>query len=110
MFWRRHSLGLFVTELCLPFKRESFQTQTIHIFSVLSRMKNRGRGRGCGRGFGRWSEGAGERIEPVTPETHQPMSLKRPNQDGDPLGALASNDPGQQDHSSNSISTVLMND
>ncbi|KAI7808171.1 nuclear fragile X mental retardation-interacting protein 1 [Triplophysa rosa] len=60
------------------------------------RMKNRGRGRGCGR----WSECAGERIEPVTSETDQPMSLKRPNQDGDPLGALANNDPGSDNEES----------
>lgn len=59
-----------------------------------SRMKNHGGGRGRGRGFGRWSEGAGERIEHMTSETDQPMSLKRPHQDEDPLGALANSDPG----------------
>lgn len=60
--------------------------------SQFGRIKGRCGGRG--RGFNRWSENCRDKFDPVTPKTDQPTSLKRPNQDGDPLGALANSDPG----------------
>lgn len=60
--------------------------------SQFGRIKSRGGGRG--RGFNRWSENSRDKFDPVIPKTDQPTSLKRPNQDGDPLGALANSDAG----------------